>query len=282
VSIPLSGWFQREDIDFFYQQAGRGVPFFFQHGLGADVTQTFGLFRPPAGIRLIGFDCRAHGRTRPVGPEDKIRLGAFADDLVALMDYLNIQKAVVGGVSMGAAVALNLAIRYPGRVLGLVLQRPAWLDVPRRENAAVFGAIAGLIRRHGARQGLEMFKKSDLYLRAREVSAANAESLAAQFLHPRAEETVARLERIPLDSPCRDRAEWRGLKIPTLVLANGQDSIHPLDYGLTLAREIPNAQFKVLTPKFVSVERHNRQTQRFVEQFLLRHFQALTRKVLTP
>jgi len=106
---PVSGNFPQDGIDFHYQSSGLGVPFFFQHGLGADLTQTFGLFRPPDGIRLIGFDCRAHGQTRPVGPPEKISLAAFADDLLALMDWLRIEKAVVGGISMGAAVALNFA-----------------------------------------------------------------------------------------------------------------------------------------------------------------------------
>ena len=60
-----------DGIHFHYQDAGRGVPFFYQHGLGGDVNQTFEIFKPPAGFRLIGFDCRGHGQTRPVVPRRK-------------------------------------------------------------------------------------------------------------------------------------------------------------------------------------------------------------------
>jgi sugar phosphate isomerase/epimerase/pimeloyl-ACP methyl ester carboxylesterase len=269
---PVSGVFPHDGIDFHYQTAGGGVPFFFQHGLGADVTQPFGLFRPPGGIRLIGFDCRAHGRTYPVGPPEKISLAAFADDLLALMDHLQIKRAVVGGISMGAAIALNFALRYPQRLLGLVLHRPAWLDAPRRDNVVVFTTMAGLLRQHGAEKGLELFKQSEIYRRALAQSPASAASLASQFLHPRALEAVVRLEKIPLDAPSADRRQWRAIAVPTLVLANGRDAIHPLEYGLTLAREIPGAEFKELTPKTVNAELHGEETQRFLEDFLRRHF----------
>ncbi len=271
-----AGVFRRDGIDFYYQMEGSGIPFFFQHGLGADVAQPFGLFRPPGGIRLIGFDCRAHGRTRPVGPPEKISLAAFADDLLALMDHLQIEEAVIGGISMGAAVALNFASRHPERLLGLVLHRPAWLDRPRGGNVAVFTVIAGLLRQHGAEKGLELFKQSEMYQRALADSPATAHSLASQFLHPRAEETVARLEKIPLDTPGTDRRAWRAIGVPALVMAGDHDPIHPLEYGVTLAREIPGAEFKELTPKSFNADLHQEEAQRFLEDFLLRHFQERT------
>jgi sugar phosphate isomerase/epimerase/pimeloyl-ACP methyl ester carboxylesterase len=264
--------FDHDGIRFHYRSQGAGLPFIFQHGLGADLTQPFGLFRPPDGVRLLGFDCRAHGKTRPVGPPEKINFQTFADDLLALMDYLQIERAVVGGISMGAAVALNFVLRHPDRALGLVLHRPAWLDAPRRENVAVFSVIADLLRQHGPEKGLELFKQTPAYQLALAGSPSTAASLAGQFLHPRAREAVARLERIPSDCPGPDRRQWRAIAVPTLVLANGRDAVHPLEYGVTLAREIPGAEFKELTPKADSVERHQEETQRFLEDFLRRHF----------
>lgn len=60
--------FIHDGIHFHYRDEGEGIPFLFQHGLGADLTQPFSIFRPPAGIRLIAFDARAHGKTTPIGP----------------------------------------------------------------------------------------------------------------------------------------------------------------------------------------------------------------------
>src|SRR5438094_43637 len=132
-------YFNRDNLSFHYLERGTGVPFFFQHGLGGDVEAVFDLIEPPRGFRLIGMDFRAHGKTTPLGNVEKIGFDSFADDLIALMDHLRISAAVIGGTSMGAGVALNCALRYPNRLLGLVLQRPAWLDGPRPENVRVFG-----------------------------------------------------------------------------------------------------------------------------------------------
>ncbi len=270
--LPISFKLEHDGITFHHQQSGVGIPFFFLHGLCADISQPFGVFNPPAGFQMISFDCRGHGETHPVGPDEKIGIASFADDLLALMNQLKIERAIVGGISMGAAVALNFALRYPGRVRGLILQRPAWLDGPRKENVEVYSTMARLIRQHGAEKGLEVFKGSLLFQGIFKQSPNVAKSLVWQFQRPRAGETVALLERIPLDAPNHDRAEWRAIHVPTLVLANRQDPIHPFEYGVTLAREIPGAAFKELTPKSVSVEQHNAEVQRFVEDFLLEHF----------
>ncbi len=81
-----------------------------------------------------------------------------------------------------------------------------------------------------------------------------------------------KLERIPNDTPNRDAAELRVIAVPTLVLANRQDVIHPFAYGEALAQAVPGAEFQELTPKSVSKERHTEDVQGFVGDFLVRHF----------
>src|SRR4051794_12024908 len=106
-------FFERDGLWFHYLDKGQGLPFVFQHGLGGDVSQPFGLYSPREGVRLIGFDARAHGETRPLGDLKKVSIEPFADDLVALLDHLGVARAVVGGISLGAAVALSVALRHP-------------------------------------------------------------------------------------------------------------------------------------------------------------------------
>jgi pimeloyl-ACP methyl ester carboxylesterase len=266
--------FATETIQFHYLEKGSGLPFFFQHGLGADVSQPFGLFQPPPGIRLIGMDVRAHGLTRPAGPREKIGLATFADDLVALMDFLSVSKAIAGGISMGAAVALNLALRYPNRVLGLVLSRPAWIDGPNPWNVQMFSLVSRLIREYGARRGQELFKETSEYADLMRTYPDTANSLVRQFDHPLAEENAVNLEGIPRDTPSSNRHDWAGIQVPTLVLANRQDPIHPFHFGEVLARAIPGAEFKEITSKSLNAEQHGRDVQRFIESFLQRNFLA--------
>ena len=55
-------FFTHDGLNFHYLDKGRGTPFVFQHGLGGDVSQPFGIFAPPPGFRLLGFDCGLMGR----------------------------------------------------------------------------------------------------------------------------------------------------------------------------------------------------------------------------
>ena len=90
---------ERDGITFHYRDKGAGLPFVFQHGLGGDVGQPFGLFQPPPGCRFLAMDFRAHGETRPLGDSGKLSIACFADDVIALMDTLSLPRAIVGGVS---------------------------------------------------------------------------------------------------------------------------------------------------------------------------------------
>lgn len=260
--------FTHDEITFHYRDEGTGAPFIFQHGLGGDITQPFGFFEDPhPGIRLIALDCRAHGETRPLGRPDKIAIAAFADDVVALMDHLHIKRAIVGGISMGSAVALNLALRYPYLVSGLVLSRPAWLDAPMPPSLEVFPIIAALIREHGARQALERFKQTDHYAAVLAESPDGALTLLTQFEHPRTEECVIRLERIPRDAPNLDRAEWALIDVPTLVLHNRKDPVHPRDFAEIIAGIIPRATLREVTCKSESIEQHARDVRAAIQEF---------------
>jgi pimeloyl-ACP methyl ester carboxylesterase len=77
-------------------------------------------------------NARGHAPSNDIDPA-KATFDTFADDVIALADQLELARFVVGGISLGAATALNLAIRYPRRVTALVLCRPAWLDRPQAE-----------------------------------------------------------------------------------------------------------------------------------------------------
>lgn len=266
--------FQFDSIRFFYRDSGGdGLPFVFQHGLGGDVGQPFGLFRPPPGIRLLAFDCRAHGQTQPLGDPAKIRIAQFSVDLAVFLDHLAIEQAVIGGISMGAALALRFALDYPRRVLGLVLSRPAWLDSAQpAANLAAYHLIAQLLAEYGAEEGAARFAQTDVYARILQTSPDAASSLLKQFHAPLARERAVRLEQIPAESPHSDSTAWRSINVPTLVLANGQDPIHPFTFGQQLSQIIPGAEFCPIPAKSVSKLQHEADVQRNVEQFLLKEF----------
>jgi pimeloyl-ACP methyl ester carboxylesterase len=263
--------FTHDQIQFHYRDEGAGLPFIFQHGLGADVSQPFSLCHPSSGIRLIAFDARAHGQTQPLGDAAKLCFQTFGEDLLALLQHLGIERGIVGGTSMGAALALNFTVRWPERVTGLVLSRPAWLETPCPWNVKMFTLISGLIRKHGAAQGLVEFQRTPEYHEAREKWPDVANSLSLQFQHPHAEESAVKLERIIKDTPHPDRAAWAAVRVPVLVLGNRLDPVHPFEYAEELARVIPGAKLREIASKSVSVERHESDVREALSEFLKGH-----------
>ena len=173
---------------------------------------------------------------------------------------------------MGAVLAQNFVLRYSNLVLRLVLSRPGWRDRPHPKNVAVFPEIAQLIRQHGIVQGHERFVQSKSYREIRRHSPDASNSRLNQFDHPRADETVVKLERIPNDAPRHTLLELSNIQLPTLVLANRHDLIHPFDYGQIQALAIPGAELKEVTSKSVSCERHEREVQYYMRDFLKRRF----------
>jgi pimeloyl-ACP methyl ester carboxylesterase len=265
--------FSAGGLRFRYVDLGSGIPFVFQHGIGGDVRQPGGVFSPPPGVRLISFDARAHGQTLPLGDPATLRFDTFGDDLVALLDHLGLATAIVGGISMGAAVALNVAVRYPRRVAGLVLSRPAWVDGPMSPIAlTVFNRIVHILKQIGDDDdrdaALVRLERDDAYAAIARDFPDAARSLRGQILEPRAIDALARLERLPRERPIQRLADAAAIRVPTLVLAHDRDPIHPLQFGVDLARMIDAARLVRLTPKSVDPHVHAAEVQRALTGFV--------------
>lgn len=267
-----------QEIDFWYAEKGALDPgvtdtqprlaFVFQHGLGGDRRQPMELYAHREGVHLLAMDCRGHGKTAPLGDPGLLRFDTFADDLVALLDYLGIAQFVAGGISMGAGVALNLTLRYPQRVKGLLLVRPAWLAQPCPPNLDCMAEVGQWIRDYGVETGRARFLTSPLYLRLQQQAPYTASSLLAQFDEPRAADAWARLLRLPADAPNRDPEAWRTVTVPTLILANHADLTHPYAYAETLATAIPHARLVEVPSKAVDQAAHITAARAHIDDYL--------------
>jgi non-heme chloroperoxidase len=129
-------------LPYIEQGDATGVPVVMLHG----VTDSWRSFEPilphlPDGIRAIAVTLRGHGDAPK--PASGYRIADLAGDVVALMDELEIERAIVVGHSMGSWVARQIAIDHPDRVLGLVLAgafRPSLVGDP--EAAAAMKELA--------------------------------------------------------------------------------------------------------------------------------------------
>ncbi len=108
-------------VEIHVEVVGEGVPVVLLHGLGLSgalwnrVRDDFG-----PGYQLIVPDLRAAGGTRELAHEE-LSLERWADDLVGLLDALGVERPVLVGHSLGASIALKVALEHPGDVRALAL-----------------------------------------------------------------------------------------------------------------------------------------------------------------
>jgi pimeloyl-ACP methyl ester carboxylesterase len=261
-SISLNG------EPFHYGIVGEGPLFVFQHGMGADITQPLGSGGSLAGWRMIAMDSRGHGQTEADLDPARISFAQFAEDLAVLLDSLNIERAVVGGISMGAGVALAFAIAHPERVTGLVLVRPAWLDRPFPSNLRWFPLAASLLQDYPADEAARRFKQLPEFSELEAGSKPAADSLLGQFRRLHARERAAVLAGMPASVPVTSLAHCRRLQIPTLIVVNARDPVHPDLLGEQLAAAIPGAALSRIRSKAESETLHQADLARTLQDFL--------------
>ncbi len=251
-----AGAFRTEDgCRLAFVDEGSGLPVLWQHGLGADRSQPAEVFPALPGVRRITMECRGHGESE-LGDEGRISIAQFADDAVDLLDHLGIEHAVVGGISLGAAIGLRIAALHPERAAGLVLARPAWVDEHGPDHLKIYPDVADLLETYGPREGRTRFEASPRLAAVEAVSPDNAASMRWFFDRADPRSTVLLLSRIPAEGPGISRDQMRSLSLPTLVIGNDRDYVHTLETARELASLIRGATFAEITSKSVDRSRY--------------------------
>lgn len=188
------------------------------------------------GNRVILIDLLGHGESERPGHSRYYSMELFARQVVALLDHLDIDEAVIGGTSLGANVALEVASFAPNRTKAMFMEMPV---LERAAPAAAviflplviaFAEAAGPIRT-SARLVRRIPRGSNVYGNvALEVLSADPVPSAA-VLHGL---LTGRLAPHPDDRSKLDQ--------PTLVLGHDRDLLHPFSDARALARELPNAE----------------------------------------
>ncbi len=228
---------------------GEGLPVVFQHGLCADVGQSFALLPDRPDLRRIALDCRGHG-TSDLGSERDLSLAAFAGDVAALVEGRVGVRAVLGGTSMGAAVALRLAVRHPDLTRALVLVRPAWTTRRAPPNLRAYAEAGRLLGRGTPEAARRAFEAGATAAALAAEAPEVLDGLLALFGRSPARSTAALLRRIPVDGPDVSVDDLARLRVPALVIGQPGDPLHPASHAEALARLIPGAHHLVLPAGF--------------------------------
>ncbi|HEU5474186.1 MAG TPA: alpha/beta fold hydrolase [Actinophytocola sp.] len=223
-------------VEMYYEIHGSGRPIVLIHGALSTIGTSFGAILPALARtrRVIAVELQAHGRTadidRPFG------YPAFADDVAALLDHLGIAEADFFGYSVGAGVALEIAIRRPDLVGKLVLQSVAF---------SVDGMHPGLL------DGIEELTPDDLA--GSPFERAYAESAPDPAAWPA---LLDKVKEFDLDFKGWEPATVRAIAAPVLLVVGDSDIVRP-EHAVELFRllgggvpgdvvPMPKSQFAVL------------------------------------
>ena len=121
------GFLPAENAQLYFREVGQGPPVLILHG-GPDFDQNYllpDMDRLSGSFRLIYYDPRGRGKSgENVRPED-VSIASEIEDVEAVRAYFQLESTVVLGHSWGGLLAMEYAVRHPGRVSHLILMNTA-------------------------------------------------------------------------------------------------------------------------------------------------------------
>ncbi|HEX6064532.1 MAG TPA: alpha/beta fold hydrolase [Longimicrobiales bacterium] len=226
-----------------WREAGAGDPAVFIHGFPFRSTM-WGpqLEAVPHGWRFIAPDLRGYGNSE--AGDLPYSMDLFADDIIALLDRLEMEQAVICGLSMGGYIAFSLVHRYPHRVRALVL-------AATRANADSVEArqsrydLAARVRVHGAMAVVESMLPK-LVSGATRIHLPQVVDFVKNMMQTTNAEVMARtLEGMAA------RADYRailpGINMSAMVVRGDQDEIISREDMDLLARQVRGAKYEVVS-----------------------------------
>ena len=233
--------FERAGLVTAYAVEGAGPPLLLIHGVGASLDNWDGVVAALGGrFRTIRFDLRGHGESsKPPGPYSA---ALFAADARALLDHLGIDRCHVAGHSLGATVALRLALDAPDRVERLALLSAA-AGRTEEERQRVLERLAIVA------DGIpgEHFRRSLPRWFTDEFRAANPELLERYAARNMANDPRAYAAAYHVLATTDLADEAAGIRVPTLIVTGeGDVGSNPRMARLLHAR-IPGSRLEILS-----------------------------------
>ena len=231
------------DFNLSYDDVGEGsIPIIFLHGFPFDKTMwQVQLEFLKSSYRLIACDIRGFGKS--TDEESPLSMDLFADDLIQFIDNLNIEKAIICGLSMGGYIALNAMKRFPDRFDALILcdtqciadtaeaKEKRFKAIKDIEEDGVFDFNEGFIKKVFHKDSIE--NKKELVRDVRNVVFSNSDHVMKQGLLAIAErsETCSILNEI---------------NVPTLILCGREDEVTPLVQSEMMHAAVEGSELRVI------------------------------------
>ena len=187
------------------------------------------------GYRVVTVDLLGHGGSDKPTDMRAYSMSAFADQVAALVDHLELERPIVGGTSLGANAALELAARHPR------LARALFIEMPVLDNALVAAGAIFLPILITLRVGKPVLRGIAAITNRIPRSNYFVDMLLDWTRRP-PEASEAVLEGLFFGRTAPPREERELITLPTLVIGHPADPLHPFTDSDMLAEELPRAR----------------------------------------
>jgi pimeloyl-ACP methyl ester carboxylesterase len=196
------------------------------------------------GYRLIAYDARGHGASSPA---PRYEYSDLVDDLAAVLQELELERAALVGSSMGAATAMAFALEHPERVPALVQITPAYTGYARTGDVDgdSWARMASELENGGVEAFVEVAQPGDLPEKWREIAREATRQRMERHEHPRA--VAHALRDVPSSIAWKGLEPLTRLEVPVLIVGSRDeaDRLHPLAVAQEYAARLPRAELVV-------------------------------------
>jgi pimeloyl-ACP methyl ester carboxylesterase len=223
-----------------YQELGRpeGRPVVLLHGLLLSSQLQARLADALVTDRVILLDLHGHGRSSKPRDRSSYRWPALADDVFALLDHLGLERAAVGGISLGANVALAAGLERPERLSAMLLEMPVLRDGIKFARP-VFNTVATLTAagRLASTPAAAALRRLPVPRAVPEIAAWHDSAGTDPGV------VVAVLRGLMAEEALGgDVRALRRVTVPTLVVGHHGDPLHPIADARRLVDNLPVAE----------------------------------------
>ena len=233
------GSFQHEGHRLAYSVFGEGPRVtVLVHGLTLNQRMQEPLARELAsrGHRVVTLDLLGHGDSDAPHDMWKYSMSFYGGQVVALLDHLGIDQAVIGGTSLGANSTLEVASQAPERVRGMIVEMPV-LDNALLATAVAFCPL--LVATTVGERVMRPFSRAMRLVPNRRLPFLL--DIGVEVLQRDPAPTAALLQGLFFGRVAPHRSERRNFTAPTLIIGHRRDPIHPFSDAGMLADELPDA-----------------------------------------
>ncbi len=223
----------------FYQVAGQGEPMLLMHGYplsGALFSRNRDALANR--FRVITIDHRGYGKSEAPGVPGDITI--YAQDALTLMDELGVERAIIGGHSMGGPITFEMYQRAPERFRGMILIDTIAAPASTIE-AALWQGFAAEAQQNGIGSTYINFLIKDMLSGDTRVNQPELVNYLTQIIKQASvDAAVGGAQALTTRPDYTDLLSQ--IQVPTLVYVGVEDTIYPVAISKMMAEAIPSAQ----------------------------------------